>query len=274
MTGRHRTAAVAATLTVVAGAGAAYWSLFSSYSQLLGPFPHRGRTEEKVVALTFDDGPNEPYTSQIADILLAASAPATFFQVGQCARRHPEVTARLLREGHVIGNHSLTHTMRRCLRHGEQRQETVATQAILTGISGRRPALYRPPWLLRTPSLFRVLAEQGLHPVAGVFCHAFEVFQPDPARIARRALAKVRPGTILIFHDGFDARGGNRAHTVAAVATVVNTLSDLGYRFVTLDELLGVPAYQDDPDDLHRSVGDDGPDRRSPVGDSARKEPL
>ena len=85
---------------------------------------------------------------------------------------------------------------------------------------------------------------RGLSPVSGQFCHAFEVLQPSPQRIARRALAKARPGAILIFHDGFDAHGGNRANTVAAVSIVITELTRRGYAFVTIDDLLGIPAYQ------------------------------
>jgi peptidoglycan/xylan/chitin deacetylase (PgdA/CDA1 family) len=81
--------------------------------------------------------------------------------------------------------------------------------------------------------------------VAGVFAHAAEVFQPTAKRMARRAVAKARPGTILIFHDGFDARGGARAQTVRAVELTADALIEQGYRFVTVDELLGVAAYQD-----------------------------
>ena len=89
-----------------------------------------------------------------------------------------------------------------------------------------------------------MLRRRGLSPVSGEFCHALEVFQPPPQRIARRALAKARPGAILIFHDGFDAHGGNRAHTVAAVPIVITELIRRGYAFVTIDDLLGIPAYQ------------------------------
>ena len=81
-------------------------------------------------------------------------------------------------------------------------------------------------------------------PLSGEFCHPFEAFQPEPQRIARRALAAARPGGILIFHDGFDARGGNRANTVAADAIVIAELRRQQYRFVRVDQLLGVAAYQ------------------------------
>ncbi len=241
----RRPAHPARWLVGLAGAVAAgYWTMFSSYSQLLGWFPFRATTGEKVIALTFDDGPNEPYTSQIADFLAAAAVRATFFQVGTCVQRHPEVTARLLRDGHVIGNHSHSHSMIRCVRPSAQRVETETAQRVLTAALGRTPALYRPPWLLRTPTLGAILRRHRLQPISGEFCHAFEVFQPSPVRIAGRALAKARPGAVLIFHDGFDARGGNRANTVAATKLVVTKLIDDGYRFVTIDELFDIPAYR------------------------------
>ncbi len=223
-----------------------YWVLFSSFSQLVCPFPYRRRRlEEPLVALTFDDGPNEPFTSMIGDFLYENGVHATFFQVGKCVQQFPEVSRRLLEQGHVIGNHSYSHRMRRCWWPAGQSLETAATQQVLTDVLGRIPALYRPPWLLRTPTLPGVLRHARLRPVSGVFAHAFEVFQPRPTRIARRALAKVRPGAILIFHDGFDSRGGDRAHTVEAVKMVVRELIDRNYRFVTVDELLQYPAYRD-----------------------------
>ena len=236
-----------------AGVGAAtaatvaYWTMMSSYSQLLGPFPYRGTVTSKMIALTFDDGPNEPFTSQIADILARTGTRATFFQVGECVQRFPKVTARLVRDGHVIGNHSQSHHVTRCLGVGSQRSETAVAQKAIARAIGRVPALYRPPWLIRTPTLPAVLRHNGLTPVSGEFCHALEVFQPPARWIARRAVAKAQPGAILIFHDGFDARGGNRASTVAAVQMVIADLTRRGYGFVTVDELLGVPAYQESP---------------------------
>lgn len=163
---------------------------------------------------------------------------ATFFQVGACIERHPEVTGRLAAAGHLIANHSYSHQFHRCWNNATMQLEIDRTQEILTGILGAPPVYYRPPWLLRTPSLFRSLDERGLTPISGEFCHAFEPFQPSPAAIARRALAKVRPGAVLIFHDGFDGRGGNRAHTVQAVQIVIRELKRRDYRFGTVDELL------------------------------------
>ena len=231
-------------LSLLAVFGAAYWLLMSPFAPSSRDYPYHGPAAERVVALTFDDGPNEPYTSQILDILAAHGIRATFFHVGQCVERHPEVARRAFDAGHVLGNHSLSHRFGTYLRPRAYEREVARTQGILTRVTGRTSALARTPWLWRQPALLRILRRSGLQPISGEFCHSLEVFQPSGVRMARRAISKTRPGSILIFHDGFDGRGGNRAETVVAVRETVEGLLARGYRFVTVDELLGVPAYQ------------------------------
>ncbi|MCP2322065.1 peptidoglycan/xylan/chitin deacetylase (PgdA/CDA1 family) [Hamadaea flava] len=233
-----------AVLLVVAFGGAAYWLLMAPFGPTARTYPHRAPAGDKVVALTFDDGPNEPYTSEILDILDDRGVKATFFHVGQCVERHPDVVRRVIAAGHVVGNHSLSHRFGTYLRPGAYEREVERTQQILTQVTGRTPALARTPWLWRHPGLLRMLRRRDLHPVAGEFGHALEVFQPSGVRMGRRAVAKTRPGSILIFHDGFDGHGGNRGETVRAVRETVDGLLQRGYKFVTVDKLLGVSAYQ------------------------------
>jgi peptidoglycan/xylan/chitin deacetylase (PgdA/CDA1 family) len=221
----------------VAGSSLAYWLCMSSYSQAFGEFPYRGQTGRKVVALTFDDGPNEPYTSQLADFLGERGVRATFFQVGKAVLRYPEVTRRLVADGHVIGCHGFTHEFTNYLsRTSLERDISAGIEAL--NRAGVSPTLYRPPWLLRVPALPAVLRERGLRVVSGEFCHPLEVCQPSAETIARRALAKTRPGSILIFHDGHDGHAGQRASTVAAAKLVVDRLVAAGYSFATVTELL------------------------------------
>jgi peptidoglycan/xylan/chitin deacetylase (PgdA/CDA1 family) len=224
-----------------------YWAFLAPSAQVFGRYPYRGGRADRVVALTFDDGPNEPYTSQIADFLDGRGIRATFFQVGSCVNRHPATTDRLVAAGHVVGNHSLTHRFGTYLRPGAFRREIDENQRLLGARLGRTPAVARTPWLWRQPVLLRMLRSRGLEPVAGVFGHPLEVFQRSGAAMARWAVARTRPGTILIFHDGFDGRGGHRGETVEAVRRTVDALQARGYRFVTVDELLGVPAYHPTP---------------------------
>jgi peptidoglycan/xylan/chitin deacetylase (PgdA/CDA1 family) len=236
---------VALWLVVPALAALAYALFMLPQSQLFGRYPYRATPEDRVVALTFDDGPNEPYTSEILNVLSRRGVRGTFFQVGRCVQRHPETTARIAAAGHVIGNHSLTHRFGTYLRPGAFRREVRQTQQVLRERLGRTPALARTPWLWRQPALLRMLRREGLEPVAGVFGHPLEVFHRDGAAMAGRAIARTRPGTILIFHDGFDGRTGDRSQTVKAVELTVDGLRERGYRFVTVDELLGIPAYRE-----------------------------
>jgi len=232
-------------LGLIAALLIAYALFMLPQSQVFGRYPYRAAPADRVVALTFDDGPNEPYTSEIADILESRGIRGTFFQVGRCVERYPAATDRVAAAGHVIGNHSLTHRFGTYLRPGAYRREVDRTQDVLRERLGRTPALARTPWLWRQPALLRMLRQRRLEPVAGVFGHPLEVFHRDGAAMARRAIAQTRPGTILIFHDGFDGRVGDRTQTVKAVRLTVDGLLERGYRFVTVDELLGVPAYQE-----------------------------
>ncbi len=232
-------------LGVSAIGAAAYWSGFRSTSQLFGAFPFRGTASEKVVALSFDDGPNEPYTSRLLDTLGDRGVPATFFQVGRCAQRFPAATRRVVDEGHVLGNHSYSHSFTRYLSQPRQRREISQTQEVLESLTGLTPALYRPPWLCHWPWVLRTVRDHRLQVVSGTFAHPLEIFQPPAAMLARAAARITRPGTILILHDGREARGGPRAQSVAAVGPLIDQLRDQGFSFTTVDRLLGVPAYAD-----------------------------
>ena len=166
------------TAAVAAGVVTGYRLGFGSRSQLFGSFPYAGSTDEQAVALTFDDGPNEPWTSQILDTLADRGVPGTFFQVGRCAQRHPEVTRRVVDDGHVLGNHSMTHELSGYLRDVDQRAEVVLGRTVLAEIAGVAPRLYRPPWLCHWPWVLRGIAGTGSQVVSGTFVHPLRA---DPA---------------------------------------------------------------------------------------------
>ncbi|PZS35072.1 MAG: chitooligosaccharide deacetylase [Pseudonocardiales bacterium] len=219
----------------------------SSQSQLLGAFPNRAAppspAPSRTVALTFDDGPNEPFTSRLADLLEQRGVRATFFQVGRAVTRYPDSSCRLLAAGHVLGNHSYSHELHRCFTAGLIDDEIRRTEGVFADVLSLRPRLYRPPWLARTSATFRVLDRHRLQPVSGTFCHPLEPAQPSARRIATRAIARATPGRMLIFHDGYNGRGADRSRTLDAVARTIDTLAERGWSFATVDELLGVEPY-------------------------------
>lgn len=227
---------------LAAGLGAGYWFTMSPWSQRLGSFVYRVPTAEPLIALTFDDGPNPPFTERLADVLAGHQVKATFFQVGANAARHPDTTRRLVAEGHVVGNHSWSHDPRRLLRAADLRDQISRTQQLLGELTGAAPTLYRPPWLFRHPGLFAELERADLDVVGGEFCHPAEVFQPDPDVLVEGTLRIARPGLIVVFHDGYNASGAPRDRTVTAIDRLIPRLRERGYRFVTVPELLAVPA--------------------------------
>ena len=236
-------AARATALGLSALGAAAYFTAFRPSSQAFGSFPFAAQTAEKVVALSFDDGPNEPYTSRLLDTLDKYDVKATFFQVGRCAQRFPSSTRRVVQSGHVLGNHSYSHSFTSYLKQPRQEIEISLSQDVFYSITGLTPALYRPPWLCHWPWVLSSLHDHNLQVVSGTFGHPLEIIQPAAARLTEWAARVTRPGTILIFHDGQEARGGPREKTVAAIGPLIERLGDRGYRFTTVDDLLGVSAY-------------------------------
>lgn len=221
-----------------------YRLFMSQTSQLFGTFPYKASSAKKVIAITFDDGPNQPYTMQIVDYLNSKAIKATFFQVGSCVQKYPEVTKKIYSSGHVIGNHSQSHALYKYITQPTFKNEIQFSQAVIKQVIGKEPALFRPPWLLRHPLLFNTVRKLGMHPVSGVFCHPLEVFHIHSSNIASHVLKNAKPGSIIIFHDGYNAKGAKRTDTVAAVKLVVEALTKQGYSFVTVDKLLGIPAYK------------------------------
>jgi peptidoglycan/xylan/chitin deacetylase (PgdA/CDA1 family) len=215
----------------------------SPSSQTFGAFPDRGPAMERRIALTFDDGPNEPYTSALLATLQTLNVSATFFQVGANVERHPDTARAVLAAGHVIGNHSYAHRFGRGLRPAAVRAEIDRAQDVFADHLGIAPGLYRPPWLVRTPSLFSALRDRRMHAVSGRFAHPLEVAQIASARIAAYAQVQARPGHIVIFHDGYNSAGAHRGRTVEAVGMLIERLQSSGATFTTVDKLLGVPAY-------------------------------
>lgn len=213
------------------------YATFNPDAQLAGPQPFRARTKRQVVALTFDDGPNGKYSLAIAGIIERAGGRATFFQVGQNIARNPTTTTELFRRGHLIGNHSMNHAFHDYFKSGWTKNIKNTTEQIEKA-TGSVTRFARMPWLFRTPWLLASLYETGLQPVAGTFVSIPEFRQPDGISMARRFAKKVKAGDILIMHDGYNASGGDRSETVKAVAELCGLLSDRGFTFVRVDELL------------------------------------
>jgi peptidoglycan/xylan/chitin deacetylase (PgdA/CDA1 family) len=163
------------------------------------------------VALTFDDGPDPDVTPQVLDLLDRHGVRATFFCIGERVRAHPEIAAEIARRGHRVENHTQTHPhLFACYPASGLRREVLDAQESIVRATGQSPRLFRAPAGLRNPLLDRVLFRAGLRLVSWTR-RGFDALEKDPRRIARRLLAGLAPGDVLLLHDGSAGRerGGN-----------------------------------------------------------------
>jgi peptidoglycan/xylan/chitin deacetylase (PgdA/CDA1 family) len=212
-------------------------------SQVFGDIVTHGSGTDRVVALTFDDGPNEPYTGQILDVLKDEGVHATFFVIGMNAERQPETVRRIVREGNDLGNHSYAHRKRDTLLDLHY-NDAAKTNAILAQITGIVPRLYRAPNGFHTPWSMRAVGSRGLR-VIGWDVESNDWDEPGTDTIVRRTMQRVHPGAIILLHDGDNTRQKtDRGQQVAATRMLIDTLKGQGYRFVTVSEMLGLPPLK------------------------------
>ncbi|MFC3162842.1 glycosyltransferase [Ciceribacter thiooxidans] len=218
------------------------------YARAAEPFTvlRYGAGKPGMVALTFDDGPDRVYTSGVLDELAARKAPATFFVIGKEALDNPDIIRRIVDDGHEIGVHTFSHPALENASNWRARMELNATERLIASLTGRQTLLFRSPYGRSEGPLtgaeagpMRLLDQQG-YIVAGA-----DIVPPDWRGISADEIVasvlrdlKAGTGNVIVLHDG----GGNRTATVEATALLVDTLRTEGYHFVTLADMLGLPA--------------------------------
>ena len=191
------------------------------------------------IALTIDDGPDPAVTPLVLDLLDRHAARATFFCIGAQAERHPELCREIVRRGHAVENHSQRHSHDfSLLGPAALARELQASQETITRICGQRPLFFRAPAGLRNLFLEPVLARLGLT-LASWSVRGFDTRTGDPARVTGRLLRALRPGAILLLHDGHAARTAANAPVILDVLpTVLERAAAAGLRAVTLRQAL------------------------------------
>jgi len=214
-------------------------------SKVFGYYPYQAKTRDRVLALSFDDGPNPPFTEQLLAVLAKHEVKATFFIIGQNLEKFPETARAIVAAGHTLGNHAYNHNLSAYLKDLSLKAEIIKTQDLIRKFTGKKPALFRSPWLIRSPKLFRELKTLGLTPISGIFGTQKELYKPSAQLIYRDALRKIKPGRILVFHDGFGLKTADRSRLPLAIDRLLGDLKARGYSFLTVDSLLGLKPYQD-----------------------------
>ena len=209
-------------------------------SRFYGKVCSNGDRNRLRIALTLDDGPNEPYTSQVLNILEQYRIKATFFIIGENARRHPETCRRIVAAGNVVGNHSYHHRKSLCLRRGKTVAHDIemAHQAIYE-CTGLEPTLFRPPHGFRSPWLMRTVRNLGYTVVTWDNMTSDWNSEKSGEEIIQAILRRAKPGGVIVLHDGRDTRFSyDRDHMLQALPFVIETLLERGFEFVTIPELL------------------------------------
>ncbi|MCW3094475.1 MAG: putative xylanase/chitin deacetylase, partial [Chthonomonadaceae bacterium] len=188
-----------------------------------------GLPTEKVIALTFDDGPKPGVTEPLLEMLTNARVPATFFVIGKHVMEYPELTKRIADAGMEIANHSYTHRNLTTLTAEQVAQEMLETQAAVMSVTGKMPRFMRPPGGNWNAAVAQVVREWGLTPCMWtVDVYGSEVLGAQ--QVANAVLREVQPGSIILMHNG-------KVSTLQALPTILRELKKRGYTFMTVDAL-------------------------------------
>lgn len=234
---------IAPFVAIGAGVGTLAWGAYDPTSRLYGPVIGRGPRHGRAVYLTFDDGPRPSATEPILETVNREGVPAAFFMVGEAVRRHPTTARRIAAAGHEIGNHTRHHRKLHRLGPAAIRDELLGAHRDIVAVTGEIPRAFRAPHGYRNPFVTRAARRLGYR----VFGWTFGVWDSDrPAaeEIRRRVRARLRPGAIVLLHDGDGADpAGTRAHgdrgaTAVALPGIIADARAAGYEFRPLCELL------------------------------------
>lgn len=202
--------------------------------QLFGDIVHRVETEERVVALTFDDGPSEN-TAAILDVLERLNVQATFFVTGRELAQNPQAGAMIVQAGHELGNHSYSHSRMVFKSPAFIRAEIEQTNKLIRQAGHRGPICFRPPFGKKLLLLPHYLNSQGITTVMwDVEPESCPEVAASSETIREHVAEAVRPGSIILLHVMYDSR----EQSVLALEGIVNDLRARGYRFVTISQLL------------------------------------
>jgi len=247
--------AILVAMILAVGSYGSYEALEAPSNQIFGQTLVHGPSDRHEVALTFDDGPNAPYTERILDVLRRERVHATFFVVGRAVAAYPRTVRRIVREGHVLGNHSWDHAHLLVETPSAVRAELRRTDDAIYAATGLRTRLMRPPFGARDFEVLNEARAMGYTVVMWSVPLPNDWEQPGDATIAARVIDRVQDGSIVVLHDGnrglVCGRGKatppalcDRSQEIPATRLIIERLRKRGYRFVTVPQLMADAARE------------------------------
>jgi peptidoglycan-N-acetylglucosamine deacetylase len=237
---------VLAGLAALGAASAAGYQSMAPTGQWYGRTFAAGERESKQIALTYDDGPNDPHTLRLLDVLAKLDVRATFFMIGRLVRQRPDIVRAVAAAGHQIGNHTFTHPLLIFKSEAHTRTELMDCRRALNDTVGEHSSLFRPPFGGRRPATLRIAGELGLDTVMWNVT-GYDWTAPAASVIENKVARQVRAngGDVILLHDGgHRAMGADRAQTVIATDNLIRHYKGQGYEFVTISEMMKAAGYR------------------------------
>lgn len=204
--------------------------------QFVGELIYRVKTSEKVVALTFDDGPTPVYTEKVLEKLDIFGIKATFFLAGDAIEKNPELAKVIVNKGHQIGNHSYSHKKMVFVSYAFVKDEIEKTNQLILESGYKGDTTFRPPYGKKLFSLPMYLRDNSIPTIMWDVEPEKFVDTKLPQNIADYAIKNAKPGSIILLHPMFESR----INTIESIPLIVAKLLEDGYKFVTVSELIQV----------------------------------
>lgn len=237
----------------VPGAVSAAVALAAGYQSMAPTAQWYGKTftglarSSRQLALTYDDGPNDPHTLRLLEVLAKHSVRATFFLIGRYVQQRPEIVREIAQAGHIVGNHSFTHPLLTFKSETEIKQQLSECRAALQDVIGEPSNLFRPPFGGRRPAVLRVARSLGLRTIMWNVT-GYDWTAPPASAIERKVASKIRGGDVILLHDGGHKQmGADRSQTVIATDRLITRYKSEGYEFVTIPQMMTESAADHQP---------------------------
>jgi peptidoglycan/xylan/chitin deacetylase (PgdA/CDA1 family) len=230
--------------TVLAGLAASAAALSAGYQSMAPTGQWYGRTftglsrGAKQLALTYDDGPNDPHTFRLLEVLARHNVHATFFLIGRYVQQRPDIVRDLVQAGHVVGNHTFTHPLLTFKGAAEVRRELTDCRKAIEDAIGEHSNLFRPPFGGRRPAVMRIARELALEPVMWNVT-GYDWNAPPAAVIERKVSSQIRGGDVILLHDGGHKRmGADRSQTVLVTDRIIERYKSESREFLTIPGMM------------------------------------
>jgi len=228
------------TAAVAAASAAGYQSMAPTGQWFGRTFTGLSRGSNQL-ALTYDDGPNDPHTQRLLDVLARHNVHATFFLIGRYVQQRPDIVRELVKAGHVVGNHTFTHPLLIFKSAHELGSELDHCAQALTDAVGPHSNLFRPPFGGRRPAALRIARRMGLEPVMWDVT-GYDWNATTAESIEHKVSSQIRGGNVILLHDGGHREfGADRSYTVTATDRLISRHQSEGYEFVTIPQMMRKP---------------------------------